>query len=75
MKTQQPFKRRRALRGAAYSLVEFQQKYRLDPAIAEDLFNRFGPSAVDLDLLMAAKWRHRSPYSPNESFRCFTTPD
>jgi hypothetical protein len=30
---------------------------------------------VDLDLLMAAKWRHRSPYSPNESFRCFTTPD
>ncbi|SEI21257.1 hypothetical protein SAMN05216228_106916 [Rhizobium tibeticum] len=55
MKTQRPIKRRRALRGVAYSLTEFPQKYGLGPAIAEDLFIRFGPSAVDLDLLMAAK--------------------
>jgi hypothetical protein len=49
------FERRRPVRGAPYSLEEFQRKYDLAPDTAEDLFQRFGPSSVELDLLMAAK--------------------
>ncbi|NTJ66562.1 hypothetical protein G6M50_15140 [Agrobacterium rhizogenes] len=60
MKTQGLFERRRTIRGAAYSLAEFQKKYRLDDRMAEDLFIRFGPSSVELDLLMAAKRRSLS---------------
>lgn len=52
-----PFERRRALRGVAYTLAEFQQRYRLSKTTAEDLFVRFGPSSIELDLLMAAKKR------------------
>ena len=52
-----PTLRRRATRGNPYSLKEFTAKYRLDPAEAEDLYNRFGPSSIELDLLMAAKRR------------------
>ncbi|MFK0335611.1 hypothetical protein [Rhizobium sp. 2MFCol3.1] len=49
--------RGRALRGKPYSLEEFRAKYALDQHDAEDLFQRFGPSSVELDLLMAAKRR------------------
>lgn len=47
--------RQRTLRGRAYSLEEFQKKYHLDTRTAEDLFSRFGPSSIELDLLMSAK--------------------
>lgn len=57
MEMQRPFERRRPIRGAAYSLADFQKKYGLDDATAEDLFVRFGPSSIELDLLMAAKWK------------------
>ncbi|MDK4722921.1 hypothetical protein PH552_26565 [Rhizobium sp. CNPSo 3968] len=57
MEMQRPFERRRTIRGAAYSLADFQKKYGLDDATAEDLFVRFGPSSIELDLLMAAKWK------------------
>lgn len=55
MDRQRSFERRRPVRGVAYSLAEFQRKFRLDDRMAEDLFFRFGPSSVELDLLMAAK--------------------
>ncbi|MGZ9724288.1 hypothetical protein [Rhizobium miluonense] len=57
METQWAFERRRPVRGAPYSLAEFQKKYGLNDGIAEDLFARFGPSAIELDLLMQAKRR------------------
>jgi hypothetical protein len=57
MDSQRTFQRRRPVRGAPYSLAEFQKKYRLDGGTAEDLFLRFGPSAIELDLLMKAKRR------------------
>ncbi|NTF46595.1 hypothetical protein A6U86_32815 [Rhizobium sp. AC27/96] len=59
MERRQTVERRRLVRGSPYSLVEFQKKYRLDDGTAEDLFTRFGPSAIELDLLMKAK--RRSP--------------
>jgi hypothetical protein len=55
MQSHRHFERRRTMRGTAYTLEEFQNKYRLSPDIAEDLFFRFGPSSVELDILMAAK--------------------
>lgn len=48
---------RKVLRGRAYSLSEFARKYRLDTDEANRLFEKFGPSATELDLLMAAKRR------------------
>jgi hypothetical protein len=51
------FQRRRPLRGRPYTLEEFASKYRLAKQAAEDLYLRFGPSQIELDLLMAAK-RH-----------------
>jgi hypothetical protein len=54
---QMPTLRRRATRGRPYSLEEFTAKYRLDPDEGKDLYNRFGPSSIELDLLMAAKRR------------------
>ncbi|NEI72916.1 hypothetical protein GR212_25470 [Rhizobium lusitanum] len=57
MNTQRAFERRRQVRGVPYSLAEFQKKYSLDDGMAEDLFIRFGPSAIELDLLMKAKRR------------------
>lgn len=57
MQTQRQFERRRPIRGPAYSLTDFQKKYNLTNAMAEDLFIRFGPSSIELDLLMAAKRR------------------
>ena len=55
MEIQRSFERRRPTRGVPYSLADFQKKYGLDDATAEDLFVRFGPSSIELDLLMAAK--------------------
>jgi hypothetical protein len=49
--------RQRPLRGRPYTVQEFRSKYSLDAKTAEDLFARFGPSSVELDLLMAAKRR------------------
>jgi hypothetical protein len=49
------FQRRRPVRGRPYTLEEFAAKYRLAKHAAEDLYVRFGPSAIELDLLMAAK--------------------
>jgi hypothetical protein len=45
------------LRGRPYSLDEFASKYGLLSDQAESLFARFGPSSIELDLLMAAKRR------------------
>jgi hypothetical protein len=47
----------RPARGGAYSLEQFRQIYALCANEAEDLFGRFGPSKIDLDLLMRAKGR------------------
>lgn len=52
--------RGRVLRGRPYSVEEFRAKYALDLHDAEDLLKRFGPSSVELDLLMAAKRRKPS---------------
>lgn len=48
---------RRVLRGRPYSMSEFARKYRLDDKEAKRLYEKFGPSATELDLLMAAKRR------------------
>ena len=48
---------RKVLRGRAYSLAEFSRRYRLEADEAARLFEKFGPSATELDLLMAAKRR------------------
>lgn len=48
---------RRVLRGRPYSFSEFARKYRLDDEEARRLYEKFGPSATELDLLMAAKRR------------------
>jgi len=53
------FRRRHQVRGVSYSLEQFAEKYDLDSEKAEDLFYRFGPSSVELDLLMAAKVQSR----------------
>ena len=46
---------RRVVRGRPYSISEFARKYRLDDKEAKRLYEKFGPSATELDLLMAAK--------------------
>ena len=46
---------RKVIRGRPYSIAEFARKYRLDDEEATRLFYKFGPSATELDLLMAAK--------------------
>ncbi|KQV81530.1 hypothetical protein [Rhizobium sp. Root1220] len=48
---------RKVLRGRPYSLNEFTRRYRLDEGEAKRLYEKFGPSATELDLLMAAKRR------------------
>lgn len=48
---------RKVTRGRPYSMSEFARKYRLDDAEAQRLYEKFGPSATELDLLMAAKRR------------------
>ncbi|MEA3534585.1 hypothetical protein [Rhizobium sp. CC-YZS058] len=49
--------RGRTVRGEACTLEEFQARYGLATEEAKRLFERFGPSATELDLLMAAKRR------------------
>ncbi|WP_082553982.1 hypothetical protein [Rhizobium sp. Leaf453] len=44
-------------RGEPYGLEEFRQLYGLSTDEARDLFKRFGPSKIELDLLMRAKGR------------------
>ncbi|MGG6893511.1 MULTISPECIES: hypothetical protein [Rhizobium] len=51
---------RKVVRGRPYSIAEFARKYRLDDEEAKRLFYKFGPSATELDLLMAAK--RKPPY-------------
>lgn len=48
---------RKVMRGRPYSMSEFAKKYRLDDQEARRLYEKFGPSATELDLLMAAKRR------------------
>jgi hypothetical protein len=48
---------RKVLRGRPYSIGEFARKYRLEDMEAKRLFEKFGPSSTELDLLMAAKRR------------------
>ena len=52
-----PSTNRKVIRGRAYSIEEFAKKYRLADEEAKRLFEKFGPSATELDLLMAAKRR------------------
>jgi hypothetical protein len=42
-------------------MSEFARKYRLDDKEAKRLYDKFGPSATELDLLMAAKRRAPGP--------------
>jgi hypothetical protein len=58
---QKSFLRKNQTKGIAYSLEEFAEKHGLGSEMAEDLFYRFGPSSIDLDLdlLMAAKSKRR----------------
>jgi len=51
----------KVIRGRPYSIGEFALKYRLDEEEAKRLFDKFGPSATELDLLMAAKRRPPQP--------------
>jgi hypothetical protein len=56
-----PTPTRKVLRGRPYSMSEFARKYRLDDKEAKRLYDKFGPSATELDLLMAAKRRAPGP--------------
>jgi hypothetical protein len=57
---------RKVTRGRPYSIAEFAKKYRLDDIEARRLYDKFGPSATELDLLMAAK-RRPPVFPPNMS--------
>jgi hypothetical protein len=46
---------RRTRHGKDWTLEEFGKIYGLDQDDAERLFSRFGPSSIDLTLLMNAK--------------------
>lgn len=48
---------RKTTRGKPYSIGEFADKYSLEGDEAKRLFDKFGPSSTELDLLMAAKRR------------------
>lgn len=65
MTTIQLTETRRRLRGKPYTLDQFKRKYDLPDQQAESLFRRFGPSSIELDLLMAAK--RRPPTLPDIS--------
>ncbi|KRD31695.1 MULTISPECIES: hypothetical protein [unclassified Rhizobium] len=45
----------RQARGEPYSIEQFRKRYGLSADEAKDLFSRFGPSRIELDLLMEAK--------------------
>ena len=48
---------RKVTRGKPYSFDEFVERYGLQQDEAKRLFEKFGPSSTELDLLMAAKRR------------------
>jgi len=50
--------RGKAEHGRPYMLQEFATKYGLDPDEAVRLYVKFGPSSIDLDLLMRGKSLH-----------------
>lgn len=54
---------RKVIRGKPYTIAEFARKYRLDEREAKRLYDKFGPSSTELDLLMAAK--RRPPAMPS----------
>jgi hypothetical protein len=54
---------RKVIRGRPYSIAEFARKYRLEESEAKRLYDKFGPSSTELDLLMAAK--RRTPSMPS----------
>lgn len=49
--------RGKTIRGETCTLEQFQMRYGLNEEEARRLYERFGPSATELDLLMAAKRR------------------
>jgi hypothetical protein len=49
--------RGKTVRGEACTMEEFQSRYDLEAEEAKRLYERFGPSQTELDLLMAAKRR------------------
>ncbi|KQR68909.1 hypothetical protein ASG25_12325 [Rhizobium sp. Leaf384] len=49
--------RGKTVRGESCTLEEFQARYGLQTDEAKRLYERFGPSSTELDLLMAAKRR------------------
>jgi len=51
----QPKGNPRRLRQPHYTFDQFAEKYGLSPDEAKALFEKFGPSSVELDLLMKAK--------------------
>lgn len=50
----------RAKDATCYTLDEFMTKYALDARVAEDLHSRFGPSKIELDVLMQAMHKRRN---------------
>ncbi|WP_071831359.1 MULTISPECIES: hypothetical protein [Rhizobium/Agrobacterium group] len=56
--------RARQQRGEPCTLQEFQQRYSLGDEEALDLYTRFGPSEIELDLLMRAKGKRRESKEP-----------
>lgn len=49
------FKLKRVARGENCSLEEFRERYDLTDADATRIYSKFGPSCVELEILMAAK--------------------
>lgn len=47
--------RNKTVRGETCTVEEFRSRYGLDEDEAQRLYDRFGPSLTELDLLMAAK--------------------
>ena len=47
--------------GSRYELEAFRRRYDLEIEQARDLYERFGPSSVELDLLMSAKKQRGRP--------------
>jgi len=57
--------RARQQRGEPCTLQVFQERYNLGEEEALDLYTRFGPSEIELDLLMRAKGKRRQSKEPN----------
>lgn len=53
--TEQKQTRNKTVRGETCTVEQFQKRYGLDASEARRLYDRFGPSVTELDLLMAAK--------------------